>query len=151
MLAYKTGEKDVMRMWRSGKTIYLAVGLTNRKIQITNRNLFFCGLEKFFQFFRAHAFLRISAPLDAGRSDRTGVQMAALLAGRLGLIGPDLDLLAALLAPDVLGLGLANLYASRATFLKHGSILLLSKQGGYDIGHMRSEVLIPGWSPSRSR
>jgi hypothetical protein len=45
--------------------------------------------------------------------------MAALLALSLGLIAPDLDLLAALLAPDVFGLRRTYFNASWATFFKH--------------------------------
>jgi hypothetical protein len=107
--------------------------------------LFFRGLQKLFELFGADAFLRIGAPLDARCPDRTGVEVATFLAGRLRLIGPDLDLLAAFLAPDVLRLWLAYLYASGATFFKHDSILRLSKQEGYDLGHTAT-----GFYPSRA-
>jgi hypothetical protein len=82
------------------------------------------GFQELFELLRTHALLGVGAPLDAGRADGAGVQMAALLALGLGLIAPDLDLLAALLAPDVLRFGLAYLYASRASFFEHGVILL---------------------------
>lgn len=65
----------------------------------------------------AHAFLGIGAPLNAGRADGPGVHMAAVLAGSVRLVGPDLDLLAAFLAPDIFRRGLADLRASWAAFL----------------------------------
>jgi hypothetical protein len=74
------------------------------------------GFEELLELLRAHALLGKSTPLDAGRADGAGVQMPALLALGLGLIAPDLDLLSALLAPDVLRLGLADFYASWASF-----------------------------------
>jgi hypothetical protein len=61
--------------------------------------------------------------------------MAALRARGLGLIAPDLDLLTALLATDVLGLGLADFYASWATFFKHGTILPALRKKIYDVHH----------------
>lgn len=95
------------------------------------------GFEELLELLRAHTLLGIGAPLDAGRADRAGVQMTALLALGLGFIAPDLDLLAALLAPDVLGLGLADFYASWASFFKHRTILHLSRGNIYDAYHTK--------------
>jgi hypothetical protein len=81
-------------------------------------------LKKLLELFRAHALFGIGAPLDAGRADGAGVHMTTFLALGLGLIAPDLDLLAALLAPDILRFGLAYLYASGASFFEHDIILL---------------------------
>ncbi len=63
--------------------------------------------------------------------------MPALLALGLWLVGPYLDLLAALLATDILGLGSPNLCASWATFLKHVVSILPAKKKIYDSHHIR--------------
>ena len=95
------------------------------------------GFEELLELLRAHALLGKSTPLDAGRADGSGVQMPALLALGLGLIAPDLDLLSALLAPDVLRLGLADFYASCASFFKHKTMLHLCRGNIYDVNHTK--------------
>ena len=95
------------------------------------------SFEELLELLRAHALFGIGAPLDAGRADGAGVQMPALLALGLGLIAPDLDLLATLLAPDILRLGLANLYASWASFFEHGTMLHLCRRNIYDTDHTK--------------
>jgi hypothetical protein len=93
------------------------------------------GFEELLELFRAHALFGKSAPLDAGCADWAGVQMPALLALGLGLIAPDLNLLSALLAPDVLRLGLADFYASWASFFEHNIILYHCRGNIYDTNH----------------
>jgi hypothetical protein len=83
-------------------------------------HLFFRGLQELLKLLSTDAVLGKSAPLDAGRADRPGVQMAALLAGGIRLIAPDLYFLAALLTPDVFRLWRPYLTASWTTFFKHG-------------------------------
>ena len=61
--------------------------------------------------------------------------MPALLALGLGFIAPDLDLFAALLAPDILGLGRTYFYASWTTFFKHAAMLPYRRIIFYDVGH----------------
>ena len=63
------------------------------------------SFEQSFEFLRAHAVFRESAPLDTGRTDRTRVQMPALLTGSIRLVAPDLDFLTALLAADIFRFG----------------------------------------------
>ena len=96
------------------------------------------GFQKLRQLLGANAFLCKGAPLDAGRADRPGVQMAALLASGIGLIGPDLDLLAAVLAPDILGFGRPYLYTSWASFFKHAFTLQHERKNTYDAYHTGS-------------
>ncbi len=81
------------------------------------------GLQDLLKLLNADAFLGIGAPFDTGRADWPGVQMAALLAGGFRFVAPDLDLFAALLAPDVFRLWRPYLNASWTTFFKHGSTL----------------------------
>jgi hypothetical protein len=95
------------------------------------------SLQKFFELLGAHTFLGKCAPFDAGCADRTGIQMPALFALGLWLISPYLDLLSALLAADILGLGSSNLCASWATFFKHVDSVLLAKKQFYDSRHIR--------------
>jgi len=85
--------------------------------------LFLGGFEELLELLCANALLGKGASLDAGRADWACVQIPALLALGLRLIAPDLNLLTALLAPDVLRLGLADLYASWASFFEHNNIL----------------------------
>ncbi len=101
--------------------------------------LTFGSFEKFLKLLRTHAFLGVRTPLDAGCADWAGVQMSALLALGLGLVTPNLDLLAALLASDVLRLRLTDLYASRATFLKHDYTIPLFVKNRYDANHTNDE------------
>jgi len=69
-----------------------------------NGRLLLCGLHKPVVLLGADAVLGEGAPFDAGRAHGPGIDMAALLARRIRLVGPDLHLFAALLAPDILGL-----------------------------------------------
>ena len=62
--------------------------------------------------------------------------MAALLAGGIRFVAPDLDLFAALLAPDVLRLWRTYLYASWTTFFKHDPMLHPLPQMIYDANHI---------------
>src|SRR3990170_3277708 len=87
------------------------------------------------ELFRSHALFRKGAPLDAGRADGPRVHVPALLARRIRLVAPNLDLLAALLAPDIFGLGLADLYASRASFFEHDRMIPLFEKNIYDVDH----------------
>ena len=59
--------------------------------------------------------------------------MPELSALCLGLIAPDLDLLAALLAPDVLRFRRPYFSASWTTFLEHGPILLPAIRNNHDL------------------
>src|SRR5574341_3117 len=98
-------------------------------------------------FLGADALLGKGAPLDAGRAHGPGVHVPALLARRVGLIGPDFDLLAALLAPDVFRLRRPYFSASWAAFLEHGHTIILPRRKRYDAGHTSSAAVIP--SPRR--
>jgi hypothetical protein len=77
----------------------------------------FCGLQKFFKLLCPHTLLGIGAPLDAGCAHRPGIYMAAFLTHGIRLIGPDLELLPALLAPDILRFRGSYFRTSWATFL----------------------------------
>ena len=57
----------------------------------------------------ADAVLGEGAPFDARCAHGPGIDMAALLAHRIRLVGPDLHLFAALLAADILRLRCAYL------------------------------------------
>ena len=94
------------------------------------------GFQELLELFNADAFPGIGAPFDTGRADRPGVQMAALLAGGFRLVAPDLDLFAALLAPDVFRLRRPYFNASWTTFFKHGYTLHLSRTKRYDLNHI---------------
>jgi hypothetical protein len=83
------------------------------------------SLQELLELFSADAVLGKGTPLDAGRADGSRVQMAAFLAGGIRLIAPNLDLLSALLAPDILRLWRSYLNTSWATFFKHDPILHL--------------------------
>ena len=74
-----------------------------------NGRLLLRGLHETVVLLGADAVLGESAPFDAGRAHGPGIDMAALFARRIRLIGPDLHLLAALLAPDILRLRCAYL------------------------------------------
>ena len=93
-------------------------------------------LQELRELLNTDAILGIGAPFDTGRADRPGVQMTALLAGGLRLVAPDLDLLAALLAPDVFRLWRPYLNASWTTFFKHDPTLHPLRQRSYDLNHM---------------
>ncbi len=95
------------------------------------------GLQKLFEFLDAHAFLGKSAPLDTGCANWTGIQVPALLALRLWLVGPYFDFLSALLAADIFGLGRPNLCTSWATFLKHVDSILPEKKKINDSHHIQ--------------
>ena len=97
------------------------------------------GLQDLLELVDADALPGIGAPFDAGRADRTGVQMAALLAGGFRLVAPDLDLFAALLARDVFRLWRPYLNASWTTFFKHGYTLHRSRKRSYDVNHIVTE------------
>jgi hypothetical protein len=93
------------------------------------------GLPELIELLRTHALLGIGAPFNARRADGPCVQMAALLALSVGFVAPDLDLLAALLAPDILGLGRTYFCASWTTFFKHNQTLPQRGRYIYDAGH----------------
>ena len=93
------------------------------------------GLLEPFELLGAHALLGIGAPLDARGPDGTGVHMAALLACGIRLVAPDLDLLAALPAPDILRLGRPYLNASWASFFEHDCMIPLWRKNIYDVHH----------------
>lgn len=95
------------------------------------------SFQKPFQLVRAHTFLRKSAPFDAGRAHGSCIDMSAFFAQHVGFVRPDLQFLTALLAPDFLGLGLSDFYASGATFLKHAPSILPASTAGYDLHHIR--------------
>ena len=61
--------------------------------------------------------------------------MAALLAGGFRLVTPDLDLFAALLAPDVFRLWRPYLDTSWTTFFKHALTLHPFQKKNYDVHH----------------
>jgi len=115
------------------------------------RNSALGSLQKLFKLLGAHAFLGKSAPLDAGCAEGTGIQMPALLALGLGLVGPYLDLLSALLATDILGFGSPNFCASWATFLKHINSIHPAKKKIYDSHHIRRCFFTPLWVLSQHR
>jgi hypothetical protein len=93
------------------------------------------GLQELRELLSPDAFLGIGAPFDTGCADWPGVQVAALLAGGFRLVAPDLDLFAALLAPDVFRLWRPYLNASWTTFFKHRPILHPLQKKSYDINH----------------
>ena len=96
---------------------------------------FFGGLQKFFEFICSDTLFCVGAPFDAGCADGPSIQVTALLARGLGLVAPDLDLLAALLAPNVFRLRRPYFCASWTTFFKHDHTLHDSHYAGYDLHH----------------
>jgi hypothetical protein len=94
-------------------------GLQRRGVVAGEMLLALGGLQELLELLSADAFLGVCAPFDAGCADRPGVQMAALPAGGFGLVAPNLDLFAALLAPDIFRFWRSYLNASWTTFLKH--------------------------------
>ena len=94
------------------------------------------GFQDLLELLNADALPGIGAPFDTGRADRAGVQMSALLAGGFRLVAPDLDLFAALLAPDVFRLRRPYLNASWTTFFKHDPTLHPLAQMSYDVNHI---------------
>ena len=87
--------------------------------------LFLRGLHQPLVLLGADAVLGEGAPLDAGHAHGPGIDVAALLARRVRLVGPDLHLLAALLAPDLFRFRGAYLCAAGAAFTEesHGLII----------------------------
>jgi hypothetical protein len=118
----------------------LEMALVHRKRTGVKYCLTLGGLQELLELLGPDTLLGIGAPLDARRADGPRVQMPALLALGVGLIAPDLDLLAALLAPDILGLGRTYFRASWTTFFKHDQTLPRRQTFFYDAGHMAAEL-----------
>ncbi len=134
-------------MWKTSKKEGLSLMYVRERPEIRyqaragERSAFF-RLQKTFELLRAHAFLGERAPLYAGGPDWAGVQMAALLARGIRLVGPYLYLLAALLAPDIFRFRRTYLSASWASFFKHDYILPLPAGKIYDAHHIEVDVTI---------